>query len=47
MAEACGVEGLRTTNPDELASAARRAVERHRSLVIGVPVNDADYRRLF
>jgi acetolactate synthase-1/2/3 large subunit len=47
MAEACGVEGLRTTNPDELASAAKRAVERRRSLVIGVPVNDADYRRLF
>jgi acetolactate synthase-1/2/3 large subunit len=47
MAEACGVEGLRTTNPDELATAARRAVERRRSLVIGVPVNDADYRRLF
>ena len=47
MAEACGVDGLRTTNPDELASAAKRAVERRRSLVIGVPVNDADYRRLF
>jgi acetolactate synthase-1/2/3 large subunit len=47
MAEACGVEGLRTTNPDELASAAKRAVDRRRSLVIGVPVNDADYRRLF
>jgi acetolactate synthase-1/2/3 large subunit len=47
MAEACGVEGLRTTNPDELAAAATRAVERRRSLVVGVPVNDADYRRLF
>jgi acetolactate synthase-1/2/3 large subunit len=47
MAEACGVEGLRTTNPDELAAAARRAIERKRSLVIGVPVNHADYRRLF
>ena len=47
MAEACGVEGLRTTNPDELATAAKRAVERRRSLVIGVPVNDADYRRMF
>jgi acetolactate synthase I/II/III large subunit len=47
VAEACGVDGLRTTNPDELASAAKRAVERRRSLVIGVPVNDADYRRLF
>jgi acetolactate synthase-1/2/3 large subunit len=47
MAEACGVDGLRTTNPDELASAAKRAVERRRSLVIGVPVNDADYLRIF
>jgi acetolactate synthase-1/2/3 large subunit len=47
MAEACGVAGLRTTNPDELASAARRAVEQRRSLVIAVPVNYADYRRMF
>ena len=47
MAEACGVEGLRTSHPDELASAARRAIERGRSLVIGVPVNYADYRRMF
>jgi acetolactate synthase-1/2/3 large subunit len=47
MAEACGVAGLRTSNPDELASAARQAVDRRRSLVIAVPVNDADYLRLF
>jgi len=47
IAEACGVDGVRTANPDELASAARRAVERRRSLVIGVPVNYADYRKLF
>ena len=47
MAEACGVEGLRTTDPDELASAAKCAVERRRSLVIGIPVSYADYRRLF
>lgn len=47
MAEACGVEGLRTSNPDELAAATRRAVERRCSMVIGVPVNYADYRRLF
>jgi acetolactate synthase I/II/III large subunit len=47
MAEACGVSGLRTSNPDELASAARRAVERRQSLVIAVPVNDTDYPRLF
>jgi acetolactate synthase I/II/III large subunit len=47
MAQACGVEALRTSNPDELASAAKRAVERRRSLVIGVPVLDADYMPLF
>ncbi len=47
MAEACGVEGLRTSNPDELAAAARRAVEGRRSLVLAVPVNYTDYRRLF
>jgi acetolactate synthase-1/2/3 large subunit len=47
MAQACGVDGLRTTNPDELASAAGRAVQRRRSLVIGIPVDDADYRPLF
>jgi acetolactate synthase-1/2/3 large subunit len=47
MAEACGVTGLRTTSPDELASAAKRALDQRRSLVIAVPVNYADYRRLF
>jgi acetolactate synthase-1/2/3 large subunit len=47
MAEACGVEALRTANPDELASAAKRAIERGRSLVIGVPVDDRDYEPLF
>jgi acetolactate synthase I/II/III large subunit len=47
MAEACGVEGLRTTNPGDLAAAARRAVETSRSLVIAVPIDDADYKRLF
>jgi len=47
MAEACGVQGLRTSNPDEMASAVKAAVERRRSLVIGVPVNYEDYRRLF
>jgi acetolactate synthase-1/2/3 large subunit len=47
MAEACGVDSLRTSNPDELAAAATRAVERGRSLVIGVPVSYEDYRRLF
>src|SRR5205807_9910544 len=47
MAGACGVDALRTNDPDELASAARRAVEHRRSLVIAVPVSDADYARLF
>jgi acetolactate synthase-1/2/3 large subunit len=47
MAEACGVQGMRTTNPDELASAVRRAVAEKRSLVVGVPVNYADYKLLF
>jgi acetolactate synthase-1/2/3 large subunit len=47
MAHACGVEAMRTCNPGELASTARRAVDEHRSVVIAVPVNDADYLRLF
>ena len=47
MAESCGVASLRTSDPDELASAARHAVDRRRSLVIAVPVNDSDYPRLF
>ena len=47
MADACGVDALRTTNPDELASAAKRAVVERRSLVIAVPVDDADYTRMF
>ena len=47
MAEACGVRALRTTNPDELATAVRRAVEQNTSLVVGVPVNYADYKLLF
>jgi len=47
VAEACGVDGLRTANPDELATATKRAVEPRRSLVIGIPVSYADYRRLF
>jgi len=47
MAEACGVRGLRTSNPDQLADAAKNAMKRGESLVIAVPVNDADYPRLF
>jgi acetolactate synthase-1/2/3 large subunit len=47
VAEACGVEGLRTSRPDELAAAARRAIDARRSLVIAVPIDYTDYRRLF
>jgi acetolactate synthase-1/2/3 large subunit len=47
MAEACGVEGLRTSRPDELASAAAQAVADRRSLVIAVPVDYRDYRQMF
>ena len=47
VAEACGIDGLRTTNPDELASAAKRAVDGRSSLVLAIPINDADYVRLF
>ncbi len=47
MAEACGVSALRTSSADELADAARQAVEARRSLVVAVPVNYEDYRRLF
>ena len=47
MAEACGVEALRTANPDEMASAVKRAVGANKSLVVGVPVHYADYRKMF
>jgi acetolactate synthase-1/2/3 large subunit len=47
MAASCGVEALRTTSPDELASAAARAAQTRRSLVVAVPVSYADYRRMF
>jgi acetolactate synthase-1/2/3 large subunit len=47
MAEACGVPGIRTSNPDEMASAVRRAVGQQTSLVVAVPVDYADYRKLF
>lgn len=47
MAEACGVEGLRTSDPGRLAEAVKRAIDQGRSLVVGVPVHYEDYRRLF
>jgi acetolactate synthase-1/2/3 large subunit len=47
MAEACGVQAIRTTSPDELASAVKRAVATGKSLVVAVPVHYADYRKMF
>ncbi|MFM8535269.1 MAG: thiamine pyrophosphate-binding protein [Acidimicrobiia bacterium] len=47
MAEACGVEGIRTSNPDEMAAAVKRAISRKKSLVVAVPVHYADYRKMF
>ena len=47
MAEACGVQALRTADPDQLARVARQAVDDRRSLVVAVPVNDSDYTRIF
>jgi len=47
MAEACGVQGLRTSNPDELAAAVRSAVHERTSLVVGIPVHYSDYKQLF
>jgi acetolactate synthase-1/2/3 large subunit len=47
MAQACGVDAIRTTSVDELGSAVKRAVEQGKSLVVAVPVHYADYRKLF
>jgi acetolactate synthase-1/2/3 large subunit len=47
MADACGVDAIRTSDPGELAAAVRRAIERGTSLVAAVPIHYADYRRLF
>ncbi|MEW6321649.1 MAG: thiamine pyrophosphate-binding protein [Acidobacteriota bacterium] len=47
MAQACGVEAMRTTEPEELAAAVTRAVESGTSLVVAVPVAYSDYRGLF
>jgi hypothetical protein len=41
------VAALRTSNPDELASAVKHAAGNNHSLVVGVPVHYADYRKLF
>ena len=47
MAEACGVQALRTSSPDELASAVKTAIRENKSLVVGIPVHYGDYRKLF
>jgi acetolactate synthase-1/2/3 large subunit len=47
MAQACGVEALRTSNPVEMAWAASKALAERRNLVIAVPVEYSDYRKLF
>lgn len=47
IAEACGVKGLRTADPKKLAAAVRKAAADNTSLVVGVPINYADYKRLF
>jgi acetolactate synthase-1/2/3 large subunit len=47
MAEACGVDALRTADPDALAAAAKRAVDQRRGLVIAVPVDAGDYTLMF
>jgi acetolactate synthase I/II/III large subunit len=47
VAEACSVESLRTARPEELASSVSRALERNAGLVVAVPINYNDYRRLF
>jgi acetolactate synthase-1/2/3 large subunit len=47
MAEACGVRAIRTSDPDEMAATVKAAVAAKTSLVVGVPVHYADYRKLF
>ena len=47
IAEACGVPGLRTRDPEALRRAVKDAASRNRSLVVGVPVDYRDYRKLF
>ena len=47
IAQACGVEGVRTSDPDTMAAAVAQAVKANRSLVVEVPIDYRDYRRLF
>jgi acetolactate synthase I/II/III large subunit len=43
-AEACGVEGVRVTTEEELASRVAAALELGTSLLVEVPIDAADYR---
>jgi acetolactate synthase-1/2/3 large subunit len=47
MAEACGVKAIRSSNADQIGSAVRQAVAGNTSLVVGIPVHYADYRKIF
>jgi acetolactate synthase-1/2/3 large subunit len=47
MARSCGVDALRTADPQALAAAVADAISRGKSLVAAVPVHYADYRKLF
>ena len=47
IAEACGVEGLRSRDPGEIADTVTKAAKQNSSLVIAVPIDYTDYRRLF
>jgi hypothetical protein len=38
---------MRTSDPDRLAAAAKRAVDQNGGLVIAVPINSDDYTRMF
>ncbi len=46
-AEACGVRGIRSTDPGEITAEVKRAAKANESLVVGVPINYADYKKLF
>jgi acetolactate synthase-1/2/3 large subunit len=47
MAQACGVDAIRTKDPDELGAAVKQAVAGGKSLVVAVPVHYTDYRKMF
>jgi acetolactate synthase-1/2/3 large subunit len=47
VAEACGVRGVRTSDPEQLGAAAAEAARTGRPVVLAVPVDYSDYRRLF